>query len=468
MQLCFYLLLVLHVAEGCTLENHGKTKEITAYTGESVLLPCYCTDTSSKPERFTWKTLNTWEVISNKSVQYRDRVQLFNSHSPGNFSLLISHLTEEDGGVYKCEVEGNGHTFIRLTVKGCSLEESSQTPRITAYKGGSVLLPCYCTELRAKPERITWTKYKRNGKVWEEVSNKSGQYRDRVQLFNSHSPGNLSLLISHLTEEDGGRYWCEAEGSGHRVISLTVEGIPPPTPSSTLDQIIPTSAAEPSSTVSSQKESPPSLPFVPFALVTVVFLHIVVAVVYCTKRSKGCSLEATGQTTYITAFKGGSVLLPCYCTELRAKPERITWKFVKSSWTVIPIKNIEYQGRFQLHNSQSPGNLSLLISHLTEEDGGGYWCDTEGSGHTDIELTIEESPPSLPFVPFALVTVVFLHIVVAVVYCTKRSKGCQGHSQLKQLNQWLSQKHANWLRAAAALPKLLERKLHSLKPGDWG
>ncbi|KAL6485629.1 hypothetical protein MHYP_G00050210 [Metynnis hypsauchen] len=37
-------------------------------------------------------------------------------------------------------------------------------------------------------------------------------------------------------------------------------------------------------------------------------------------------------------------------------------------------------------------------------------------------LLVAEAPQSLPFVPFALVTVIFLHIVVAVVYHTKRTK----------------------------------------------
>ncbi|KAL6485628.1 hypothetical protein MHYP_G00050200 [Metynnis hypsauchen] len=40
-----------------------------------------------------------------------------------------------------------------------------------------------------------------------------------------------------------------------------------------------------------------------------------------------------------------------------------------------------------------------------------------------IGLHVSEAPPqSLPFVPFALVTVIFLHIIVAVVYHTKRTK----------------------------------------------
>ncbi|KAI4893045.1 hypothetical protein NFI96_006436 [Prochilodus magdalenae] len=57
-----------------------------------------------------------------------------------------------------------------------------------------------------------------------------------------------------------------------------------PTPSPRLHSTIYLkTSAEPSTTMSSQKES---LPFVPFALVTLIFLHIVVAVVYCTKRTK--------------------------------------------------------------------------------------------------------------------------------------------------------------------------------------
>ncbi|XP_066532451.1 polymeric immunoglobulin receptor-like [Hoplias malabaricus] len=221
MQLCFYLLLVLHVAEGCTLENNWQRTDITAYTGESVLLPCYCTDTNSKPETFTWeagKYWKYWKLVSNESGQYRGRVQLFNSHSPGNLSLLISHLTEEDGGEYMCDA-GSEFTFISLTVEGCRLENQGKIKEITAYTGESVLLPCYCTDTNSTPETFTWTKFS----TWEEISTESDQYRDRLQLFNSHSPGNLSLLISHLTEEDGGVYKCDAGGSGFTYIRLTVK-----------------------------------------------------------------------------------------------------------------------------------------------------------------------------------------------------------------------------------------------------
>uniref|UniRef100_A0AAR2IZI6 Ig-like domain-containing protein n=1 Tax=Pygocentrus nattereri TaxID=42514 RepID=A0AAR2IZI6_PYGNA len=227
MLLTFYLLFIgLHVSEGCTLENRGRPLFITARTGESVLLPCYCTD-HVPPDAFLWVKENTdsneWEEVSSESGQYRDRVQLVNGHSPGNLSLLISHLTEEDGGNYRCEVKGSGYTDIRLTVEGCNLEKTDITQYITARTGGSALLSCYCTDLHTKPETFTWKKLNTNTNMYEEISGGKGQYRDRVQLVNGHSPGNLSLLMSHLTEEDGGFYLCELKGNKRTYIKLTVE-----------------------------------------------------------------------------------------------------------------------------------------------------------------------------------------------------------------------------------------------------
>ncbi|XP_036416362.1 uncharacterized protein LOC118800259 [Colossoma macropomum] len=147
MQVCLYLLLVLHVAEGCTLKDNQQTKFITAYTGGSVLLPCYCTDPRTKPGIFKWRKentdRNTWEEISNESGQYGNGVQLVNGHSPGNLSLLISHLTEEDGGTYLCYSGSNGYIYILLTVKtGPSTMDSKFF--IYAAVGGLLLLLVLC------------------------------------------------------------------------------------------------------------------------------------------------------------------------------------------------------------------------------------------------------------------------------------------------------------------------------------
>ncbi|XP_036419878.1 polymeric immunoglobulin receptor-like [Colossoma macropomum] len=221
--------------------------------------------------------------------------------------------------------------FIGLHVsEGCTLVNNEQILSITAYKGGSVLLPCYCNDLHTTPEEFSWKKDNTNRKAWEVIYSESGQYRNRVQLLNGHSPGNLSLLISHLTEEDGGDYRCSVKDS-----------------------------------------------------------HIIFRLSF-----KACTLEKKKKKLNITAYRGGSVLLPCYCTDLHAKPEEFTWqKYIRNSWEEISSESGQYRNRVQLVNGHSPGNLSLLISHLTEEDEGGYWCGVKDS-YITILLTVKEGPPT--------------------------------------------------------------------------
>ncbi|KAI4895869.1 hypothetical protein NFI96_031161, partial [Prochilodus magdalenae] len=169
--------------------------------------------------------------------------------APAAASLAVSGVVEEEDIGKEC----------------CTLANTNKILNIRAHTGGLVLLPCYCTDLNTKPEEFSWQKH--NSYKQEEISSESGQYRNRVQLVNDHSPGNLSLLISHLTEEDGGEYWCFVERREYTFVSLTVEG------KTLLGLLL-------------QTEPPQSLPFVPFALVTFILLHIIVAVVYHTKRSK--------------------------------------------------------------------------------------------------------------------------------------------------------------------------------------
>ncbi|XP_053542349.1 uncharacterized protein LOC128635138 isoform X2 [Ictalurus punctatus] len=244
--------------------------------------------------------------------------------------------------------------LIQLHVtEGCRLEGKGRTKRITAYTGGSVLLPCSCTDLHTKPETLTWKKYTNETNNWVEISPEREQYKDRFQLVNDLSSGNLSLLISHLTKEDGGVYRCRLNESEYRDFRLTV---------------------------------------------------------------KGCKLTVTG-------YVGQSVLLPCSCSELQAKPHTFRWVYIKGSdrKEIFPKDETNrYTDRVQIFNDHLPGNLSLLISHLTVEDGGKYRCKITNTSDTNIHLTVKER---LPFVPFAVVTVIFLHIIVAVVYCRTRKKG---------------------------------------------
>ncbi|XP_066532187.1 cell adhesion molecule 4-like [Hoplias malabaricus] len=226
MESSFIMLVVFHLTAGCTLSGERRLKDVTGHKGGSALIPCSCTDPLSKPQTITWtvykgKRTGT-DVFSDR--QYRGRLQQFNEYSPANLSLSISDLREDDEGDYRCQTEKGSREFW-LSVKACDLVKSRETVEVTGFSGESVVLPCSCTDPQTKPNTFRWEfkpKKKTGVHHFEEIyPAQTGQHRDRVRLTNQNS-GDLSLLISHLTEEDQGEYSCSVQGD-FKYVRLHVE-----------------------------------------------------------------------------------------------------------------------------------------------------------------------------------------------------------------------------------------------------
>ncbi|XP_067249442.1 junctional adhesion molecule-like [Chanodichthys erythropterus] len=193
----------------CILSNERQTIYITGYTDGSVVLPCSCAHPQSTVNTFTWQFLGSGQqrIPVFEDEKYSGRRVLFNESSPQNLSLLISDLRKEDQGYYRCETKQS--TSIHLAVKGCDLVQSTEKlNEVTGYAGESVVLPCSCSELLAKPEQIQWRYFVEN--TFKEIypNEKTERHKNRVKLLNQTSPGNLSLHISALTAEDKGDYIC--------------------------------------------------------------------------------------------------------------------------------------------------------------------------------------------------------------------------------------------------------------------
>ncbi|XP_060739643.1 junctional adhesion molecule-like isoform X5 [Tachysurus vachellii] len=216
MMKCLYLLYVMfHVTAGCDLSGDNKTVEIIQHPGGSVLLLCSCSDLHTNPQTFTWMTDITGNLTDMLNDEhYRDRLQLFNKSSPGNLSLLISDLREEDQRVYRCRTE-KGYRDITIYVKGCELVKEADVESITVFTGESVVLPCVCTDLQDKPKSLKWEfslPTESGSKHYQEIyPEQTGHHRNRVKLVSKISPGNLSLLVSDLTEQDQGLYTCSVQ-----------------------------------------------------------------------------------------------------------------------------------------------------------------------------------------------------------------------------------------------------------------
>ncbi|KTG41986.1 hypothetical protein cypCar_00031987, partial [Cyprinus carpio] len=209
----------------CIVSNEQQTIVITGYTGASVVLPCSCADPQSTVGTFTWyfEKGNQWIQVF-QDEKYSGRLVQFDELSPTNLSLLISDLRTNDQGYYKCMTEPNIFTYVDLKVKGCDLVENRRTVVVTGYSGESVVLPCSCTELLAKPEHIQW-KYFKEHQYKEIYPNKQIEnYKNRVKMFNPNTPGNLSLHISALTTEDQGDYQCFVSSQQLIFVRLHVEG----------------------------------------------------------------------------------------------------------------------------------------------------------------------------------------------------------------------------------------------------
>ncbi|ROL49416.1 hypothetical protein DPX16_15742, partial [Anabarilius grahami] len=102
--------------------------------------------------------------------------------------------------------------------------------------------------------------------------------------------------------------------------------------------------------------------------------------------SAGCRLS--GNREELTGYTGGSVLLPCSCTDPQSTV-KFTWLVLHGSQRNEVFKNEKYKGRWKLFNESSPANLSLLISDLRKEDEGSYRCEILGINYKDIWVKIK-------------------------------------------------------------------------------
>ncbi|KAF7694450.1 hypothetical protein HF521_008203 [Silurus meridionalis] len=346
---------------GCSLEGNREVKSIIAYAGDSVLLTCSCTDLHPQPVMFTWRKYsysNGWLLISPENQQYKGRFQLVNDRSFANLSLLISNVTVEDGGDYMC-VSGTRGEYRDIRLNVKGCRLEENEDVIQITAYAGDSVRVPCTCTDLQTKPETF-KYISPDR-WVKLSPENEPHKGRIQLASDPFSGNTSLVISNLTEEDDGYYRCLKEGE-NRYFSLTV---------------------------------------------------------------LGCRLEGKGDLQLITAYTGGSALLPCCCTNVLNNPQLYTWwKYTtnQSQWVKISPESEQYSERFQIFTNHSSGNLSLLISKLTEEDGGDYSCSLKQREYIYFRLSVKESHP---FALFTMVTGIFLVFMVVVVYCITKKNAPQ-------------------------------------------
>ncbi|XP_066526890.1 polymeric immunoglobulin receptor-like [Hoplias malabaricus] len=427
MLLCVYLLYcLLQVNSGCEVDR-GQKGTFTKSVGDSVVLPCSCKNPESKSHTVQWGYTKTFkqgdykpEVMvfpedGRQSQRYRGRVQRKIQNPPGYLSLIISELTEEDGGTYVCGVNGKFATAVTLYVKVCTVLETWERT-ITKSPGESVLLPCPCpSDANITPKTVTWSfsKYEQSG-VQTPVSNDTGSYRSRVWTFDQEKSRNFSLLVSDLTKEDSGRYLCTVYEDNPPGVFLQVTGCTLLKNKQTV-----TISRSPGHSVllscslscTELQDKPETVQWITPHLMSgrvQTFNKTSVLISDLTEEDGGryscwinqnqyrhfnlsvrvCTLSEP-QEKEISKYPGDSVLLPCSCTDPNTKPLSVKWQRGDSGGTEVSSGTDGYNGRVHMFNEGLPANLSLLISNLTEQDQGTYRCTINNKQSISITLNVK-------------------------------------------------------------------------------
>ncbi|XP_053541004.1 uncharacterized protein LOC128634449 isoform X1 [Ictalurus punctatus] len=228
---CFYLLLLMVICDG--FHVHGPSGPLIVQLGGSVMLPCFVeTPLPMQELEIEWKRndsetlVHLWQDgeshLESQNPSYRERAHFFIEEiAQGNFSLLLTNVTREDAGVYKCAVYTNRDSYETLIeIKEIERLIVSGAHVISAYAGEDITLNCSVdSHIPAENiEQVSWMKMDgeilvllyEHGEVHTDSSHE--RYMDRVELFSAEerNKGNFSLRLKAVRTDDKGLYTCSA------------------------------------------------------------------------------------------------------------------------------------------------------------------------------------------------------------------------------------------------------------------
>ncbi|XP_058262389.1 CD276 antigen homolog [Hemibagrus wyckioides] len=229
LKMYLYLMLLVFICDG--FHVHGPPGPLIVQLGDSVMLPCFVeTSVPLEDLEVEWKRndretlVHLWQNGESRPESqdqlYHERAHFFTEKiAQGNFSLLLTDVTNKDAGVYKCAVYtklDSGETLIeikeieRLIVSGSHV--------ISAQAGEDITLNC-SVDSHLPPENIEEVSWKKIDEdilvlVYQEgqiLTESTGErYVDRVEFFSTEerNKGNFSLRLKNVRTEDKGLYMC--------------------------------------------------------------------------------------------------------------------------------------------------------------------------------------------------------------------------------------------------------------------
>ncbi|KAI1887832.1 hypothetical protein AGOR_G00194500 [Albula goreensis] len=187
----------------------------TVGLGQSVLLPCSGAAGSEAEWYFKQRDFNQWLPVANLTSGgitpkpgFEGRLKSVHMKQPGNYSLILSPVVHNDGGIYECRFKNNSKTIHSEVII-----DISDHPLVSMAIGEPATLPCFGNigkQSRTEDLHVKWEKDRQP--VCQFLNSKltcSPGFENRASLsINSILEGNLSLTITPTRSSDEGDYQC--------------------------------------------------------------------------------------------------------------------------------------------------------------------------------------------------------------------------------------------------------------------
>ncbi|NWV04613.1 PIGR protein, partial [Ptilonorhynchus violaceus] len=155
---------------------------------------------------------NIVDSYGNIDESFTGRVLLTFGDVAGSFSVTMTQMDWEDSGLYYCGAGeyGKDKESKELDV---FVYEDKNFPQlkttVTGKVGGSATFECLYDPLKKSSSRL-WSKWRLQGYITiiDNAGFVANKYRGRVAMFENPENKTVTVILTQLTEDDQGYYWC--------------------------------------------------------------------------------------------------------------------------------------------------------------------------------------------------------------------------------------------------------------------
>ncbi|KAL6482292.1 hypothetical protein MHYP_G00103720 [Metynnis hypsauchen] len=329
------------------ISGGGESERVTGYSGGGVLIKCRYEERYTSNQKYfckgSWPGVTCTDQIitgdKNKWIN-RGRFSLFDDTRAAQFWVLITELTVEDSGTYKCgadiRMDFDVYTPVKLKVE--EDQDYMKSISVTGHVGGGVNISCKYPQSHSSDPKFLCRRVGTADCSYKISVKESRRWinEGKLHLHYDRAKKTLTVSFNSLTEGDSGEYWCGAESDwtsdhGYKVyitqINLTVTEkktiLSPSSPSSRNPQITSSnpSSSKPSGKSSLETNAPKGFPSSSvIAGVSVVLLLLLVGllffIVILRKRSKTQDPAST-QSQSLRDFSNNHKVPTANCDQIK-------------------------------------------------------------------------------------------------------------------------------------------------------